>query len=418
MSDKYKHYQQQNRRPNSNSKQGQATQNENNRVNVVVPVGKDAQSIFNNLDNFKGNFCLWFNKYTPILKDNYSTCNNKGEKSEAVSCYKEWYDNSEKIIKDKLESLHRNQRDYLLSFPEKDYEVIELKATTRTPLITGIGQPHPNEVSMVFDYMLGIPYIPASSIKGLLRFTTIVKELKDNAEKYNNLHTINDEEIEEIKYYFGGQSNEGAVVFLDAYPEQVPKLHIDIMNPHYGEYYQEGKAPADYLEPTPIKFLTVARKTTFIFRVIIHKHKQNYERLRQSVKTILEEALTKEGIGAKTALGYGLFELIKEADYINLFKERKKRESEKIKKEEEIKIANMSEVDKRVYEISKLTGSDNDFINKSLTIFNEIDNFQEDDKKKIAKALMEYWQKIGKWDKCTSKQLEKVKKIKFILGLK
>jgi CRISPR-associated protein Cmr6 len=54
--------------------------------------------------------------------------------------------------------------------------------------------------------------------------------------------------------------------------------------------------------------LTVAPKTTFVFRAIINKHRKDYESLKQSIKKILEQALTKEGIGAKTALGYGLFE--------------------------------------------------------------------------------------------------------------
>ncbi len=420
MSDHYRQYPKHNK-PTKNNSQTQPQQNANNRVQVKIPAGNNVQTIFSH----NGNFCLWFNKYTPIVigsKDEYHTCNKSGVSSESVNFYKEQYDNYAKGTDKKLEMLHKNQRDYLLSFPEKDYEVIELKATTKTPLITGIGQPHPNEVSMVFDYMLGIPYIPASSIKGLLRFTSVVIEIRDpkNENKYipDKEGNINDENIAEIKYYFGGQSNEGAVAFLDAYPEHVPNLHIDIMNPHYGAYYQEGKAPADYLEPTPIKFLTVAPKTTFIFRVIIHKNKPNYEILKQSVKTILEEALTKEGIGAKTALGYGLFEPIKERDYTNLSEERKKREVEKRKIEEEKKLANMSEVDKKVYELSKLTNSDNDFNQKSLAIYKELDNFPEDDKKIIAKALMEYWQKIGKWDSKAEKQVEKVKKLKSILGLK
>ncbi len=422
MSDHNRQHPQQNRQ-NRNNPQTQSKQNANNNngAQAIIPAGNNVQNIFTN----NGNFCLWFNKYTPIVigsKDEYHTCNKSGVSSEAVNFYKEQYDNCAKGIDEKLKMLHMNQRDYLLSFPEQDYEVIELKATTKTPLITGIGQPHANEVSMVFDYMLGIPYIPASSIKGLLRFTTVVIEVSDpkNENKYipDKNGNINDENIAEIKYYFGGQSNEGSVVFLDAYPEGVPELHIDIMNPHYGAYYQECKPPADYLEPTPIKFLTVAPKTTFIFRVIIHKQKPNYESLKQSVKTILEEALTKEGIGAKTALGYGLFEPIKEANYTNLLEKRKEREEGKKKMEEERKIANMSEVDKKVYELSKLTNSDSDFNGRSVPIYNEIDSYQEDEKKKIAEALMKYWQKIGKWDSKAEKQVEKVKKLKSILGLK
>lgn len=411
MSDHNRQYSQKNR-PNKNNSQ---TQNANNRTRVIIPAGNNVQNIFTN----NGNFCLWFNKYTPIVigsKDEYHTCNKSGVSSEAVSFYKEQYDNYTKGIDEKLKMLHKNQRDYLLSFPEQDYEVIELKAKTKTPVITGIGQPHPNEVSMVFDYMLGIPYIPTSSIKGLLRFTSTVMKINDNTEKNIKIDQgkINDESIEEIKYYFGGQSNEGSVVFLDAYPEQIPKLHIDIVNPHYRDYYQDGKAPVDYLEPKPIKFLTVAPNTTFIFRVIINKQNQNYENLKQSIKTILKEALTKEGIGAKTSLGYGIFKEIIEDDFSNLGKERKQKIEFERKEAEKKMFDSMSANDKLVWQINQFSNEQIDF-NKAVEILSSIDNYQNDDKAKIAHALKKYFQRINRWEKQSQKQYVRVEKIKSIL---
>jgi hypothetical protein len=102
---------------------------------------------------------------------------------------------------------------------------------------------------------------------------------------------------------FGAQKKKGEVVFLDAYPKDVPQLHIDIMNPHYGPYYSDGVPPADHHNPTPIKFLTVAPGTTFIFRAVTKKENG----LPQKVKKALLSALTEEGVGAKTAVGYGRF---------------------------------------------------------------------------------------------------------------
>jgi hypothetical protein len=44
----------------------------------------------------KGNFSLWFNKFTPIVINGrdklYHTCNNNGKTSDAVNYYKEKYD--------------------------------------------------------------------------------------------------------------------------------------------------------------------------------------------------------------------------------------------------------------------------------------------------------------------------------------
>ncbi|HPD81388.1 MAG TPA: type III-B CRISPR module RAMP protein Cmr6 [Spirochaetales bacterium] len=395
----------------------QSQQNRSN-TNIAVPVAYDVQAIFN---QNKGNFSLWFNKCTPIVvsekeKELYHTYDYKGNTFDALNHYIEMYNGFSATSKEKLELLHKNLQAYLLSFPEQDYEVIELKATTKTPLITGIGQTHPNEVSMVFDYMLGIPYIPASSIKGLLRFTTVKKEINDNIKKYNNVKEgkIDDESIAEIQYYFGGQSNEGSVVFLDAYPQNIPNLHIDIMNPHYGEYYQDAKPPADYLEPTPKKFLTVAPNTIFIFRVIINKHKKNYENIKQIIKTILEQALTKEGIGAKTALGYGIFTVDKN-NFSNLENERQKKAQLEQQEAERIKLESMSELDKLIMQINRLSKETGDF-NKSVEIYNSLDKYQIDDKIKIAQELKRYFQKINKWEKQSGKQFAKVEKIKKILG--
>ncbi|HRV29817.1 MAG TPA: type III-B CRISPR module RAMP protein Cmr6, partial [Spirochaetia bacterium] len=218
----------------------------------------------------------------------------------------------------------------------------------------------------------------------------------------------------EIQYYFGGQSNEGSVVFLDAYPQNIPNLHIDIMNPHYGEYYQDAKPPADYLEPTPIKFLTVAPNTIFIFRVIINKHKKNYENIKQIIKTILEQALTKEGIGAKTALGYGIFTVDKN-NFSNLENERQKKAQLEQQEAERIKLESMSELDKLIMQINRLSKETGDF-NKSVEIYNSLDKYQIDDKIKIAQELKRYFQKINKWEKQSGKQFAKVEKIKKILG--
>lgn len=72
----------------------------------------------------------------------------------------------------------------------------------------------------------------------------------------------------------------------------------------------------------------------------------------------------------------------------------------------------MSEVDRLCYNLSQ-----NPDEQKSMELFGKIDNFESDDKLKIAKALQECWQKIKKWDKqsASKKQKEKIKKIEDIL---
>lgn len=203
-------------------------------------------------------------------------------------------------------------RDYCTSFSSEKYEFINISANLVTPLITGIGESHPHEVSMVFDHNLGIPYIPASGVKGIVRFVHtlslwregILDDFMKKDEK-KGMEFVDDENCNLILSIFGNQKNRGRVVFLDAYPENIPDLHIDIMNPHYGPYYSDGLPPADYYNPTPIKFLTIAKGTSFTFRAVAERREEMPEKVRRA----LVKALTEEGVGAKTAVGYGRFKI-------------------------------------------------------------------------------------------------------------
>ena len=274
----------------------------------------------------RGNFALWFNKLIPLNNANAcKPCDKQSNDKEAVPFYKSEYDTmirNNPILPELLEKKQKTQKDFCQNYAKIGYETIVIKAKLKFPLITGIGQTHPNEVGMVFDHTLGIPYIPAASIKGILRFayTLGLIDSKD-ADAF-----INGEELDEthektrIPDLFGGNAqkngkeakiemHKGKVIFLDAYPAKTPQLHIDIMNPHYGAYYSDEQGrilPADYLEPKPIKFLTVKPGTTFIFRALTPAVKD----LQIYVIKAYKSALQDEGVGAKTAVGYGRFEII------------------------------------------------------------------------------------------------------------
>ncbi len=175
-----------------------------------------------------------------------------------------------------------------------------LKETTATQitgkvlwrLVVGLGSGSVLETSMTLHHTLGVPYIPGSALKGVVSSYYVEKNGRED-EDYNEL--------------FGNQTQKGKVTFLDAYPKQFPTLELDIMNPHYPEYYSEGKAPADWMKPTPIKFLTVKKDTEFIFAF-----KTEDESLKKQITTLLKEALQDFGIGAKTSVGYGFFQNLKE----------------------------------------------------------------------------------------------------------
>lgn len=277
-----------------------------------------------------GNFGLWFNKLIPVNEDDdYRACDERGKVTDVIQFYKKQYDQIRKstTLKALLDKKHAMQQAFCDNYRLAGARILEIKATLITPMITGIGRTHPNEVGMTFDHTLGIPYLPATGIKGLVRLGHILN-LIDDRERAASLiqgDELNDNDPASlIPSLFGGNRSGGAgrsgkelekyrgkVVFLDAYPENVPVLAADIMNPHYGDYYGDetnGTPPADYLDPVPVKFLTVAKGETFIFRAVLTMD----EKLNAPLAEAFTTALTEQGFGAKTSVGYGRFKLHKQ----------------------------------------------------------------------------------------------------------
>lgn len=206
-----------------------------------------------------------------------------------------------------LEKKQKLQSEYLASLKEDGIQTFTIAAKTSSPFITGLGSGHPTETGMILDRNLGVPYIPSSSIKGVLRLAYAVNIADGRNE-------VPDSELEK---YFGStdtnKSKRGQLMFLDAYPKDRVELKLDIMNPHFSNYYS-GKGniqPVETESPNPIKFLTVKEGTEFVFNCAYLPFDQN-DRSNENVKSDMEEmfktAFTKIGFGGKTSIGYGRFE--------------------------------------------------------------------------------------------------------------
>ena len=284
--------------------------------NIFYPLSKEQQESLNNFNN--GNFSLWHDKYIPLNDSEFKASDFRGQTDSAIELYNDRYKTMSGSKAEYLTQKHMQQIDFCKMFENyKGYKCTTVYAGLRNPMVTGIGQTHPSETSMVFEHNVGVPYIPASSIKGIIRFAYILSvifnddgTLKDEFENKEKIENLGNYGVSDI---FGGdkilegksKSYKGGVIFLDAYPLTVPELKVDIMNPHYGDYYSNNETPpADYLSPVPIKFLTVKRGTEFVFRFVAK------EGIADIALDALKKAITQEGIGAKTALGYGLFDII------------------------------------------------------------------------------------------------------------
>ncbi len=187
--------------------------------------------------------------------------------------------------------------------------------------VTGLGGHSVYETGITLHHIYGIPYIPASSIKGVLRSWVIFSKFENNEGKAISENeefcqifgcpaevTI-EREGKKTKYKsFYKESRQGKVTFFDALPIKSPTIEPDIMNPHYPEWYggKPEKAPVDTDKPNPVFFLTV-KETPFQFLIGSKEWDLTTKEFWDN-KTLgwwLENALSEHGIGAKTAVGYG-----------------------------------------------------------------------------------------------------------------
>lgn len=188
--------------------------------------------------------------------------------------------------------------------------------------VTGLGRSHPLENGFAWHHTLGVPFLPGSSVKGMVRSW---------AEFWLNENNENKEVVERI---FGAQGAVGTVIFLDALPAAPVKLEREVMTPHYQDYYGKPECPpGDWYDPNPINFLTVATGQSFVFGVAAREPDEGSADLA-AVLEWLTQALADIGAGAKTAAGYGRFV----SDQSTYLKWKNQKEQEKARRAEKERL--------------------------------------------------------------------------------
>ena len=163
--------------------------------------------------------------------------------------------------------------------------------TTESRFVTGLGRSHPVENGFVWHPTLGTPYLPGSSVKGLVHaWAKAEPEPGPSANPRERL--------------FGSVGNAGSICFMDAVPVAPVRLDADVMTPHYAGW-SASEPPGDWMSPTPIPFLTVAAGTPFLFALVSGRGASDED--LNTVEGWLGAALVWAGGGAKTAIGYGRF---------------------------------------------------------------------------------------------------------------
>lgn len=187
-----------------------------------------------------------------------------------------------------------------------------VKLYTASRLVVGLGLPTPVETGLLLDRLTGSPYLPGSSIKGVLRSAAELAAAGElevpgapDAAGFWHQHR---ERLFGPALVPGARSRRGAVTFYDAFPVTWARLELDVMTPHQSEYYGGAdKPPADWHEPIPVPFLAVATGTAFEFPLEVGLEAAAAEEAPERVKSLLQAALSTLGIGGKTSGGYGLF---------------------------------------------------------------------------------------------------------------
>ena len=201
--------------------------------------------------------------------------------------------------------------------------------TTYPGLLLGTGNANPPEtlkdadknsynLGFYFDYTTGMPIIPGSTIKGILKsvFPALKGKHKDSEDciKYK-LEYINNiiGEIRNIiskKFSLITEDNWEEIffhkkhIFYDAYITQIPATgdfkNMIFADDYIAPHHQSGI----YKEPKPIHFLKIAPNVRFKFQFDLG----DYEDIdANTISQVFEDIILKFGIGAKRNVGYGAF---------------------------------------------------------------------------------------------------------------
>lgn len=322
---------------------------------------------------------------------------------------------------------------------------LRLDALATAPFTTGLGNEHPLENGFAFLNPYGLPYLPGSGVKGVLR--QAARELasgewgdghgwseekpyplmEDEGEKRRPVLGKSKQPVmlSMLDVLFGRESAtgdtshvRGALTFWDVIPQiKGDSLVVEIMTPHQSHYYQWKKdkhgneivvSPHESGQPNPISFLTVPPGSGFIFHVqcdLAHLSRIAPELAANGTwKTLLtkafEHAFDWLGFGAKTAVGYGAMERLSEEEIAGA------------RREAEAASLKCDWVDKTIDELVKKNNAKPGDTLRGKPLAEAWAALTDVDVKKRALGdIRSRWQKEGWWDTPPSGTAKKVKGI-------
>jgi CRISPR-associated protein Cmr6 len=181
-----------------------------------------------------------------------------------------------------------------------------------SPLILHLGRANVLEnVGLYCERTTGLPVIPGTSVKGTLSTWACWEANQNEDGSFPDPESWATERsafpADYARRIFGsntesGSESSGEVSFLGAWPSALPKLVLDIVNPHH------DSTGRDLARLTPSVFLCLESGPAWDFVFLVRPGVSDAAELLNTIETWLRESLSQIGIGAKTAAGYGRFE--------------------------------------------------------------------------------------------------------------
>lgn len=221
---------------------------------------------------------------------------------------------------------------YYKNYFDFDVNRKEFKLTTIYPgLLLGAGYSHPAlkdvkkndrdeesdfQLGFFFDHTTGLPVLPGSSVKGVLKSVFPKEKFKYRDEKLKYIQAIvadktkkdasflTEDNWEEI--FFGSVKAKRKHIFFDAYISGV-KSGCNLFEDDYITPHTKGI----FKNPNPIRFLKVGPGVTFTFQFKLFDYKDKDGNILISandINEIFKQILIDFGVGAKRNVGYGQFQ--------------------------------------------------------------------------------------------------------------
>lgn len=227
---------------------------------------------------------------------------------------------------------------------EKEFDFTQnfYMKTTYPGLLVGIGNPHDatgiseNEVKKLekeavkigftLDYVTGLPVIPGSTVKGILRsafsqYPEYVLEKLQDVTGDSTWTRMSEDVLKKIENNIFGNNGETDIAAQDTFFDACP-VKAGVENKILGEDFvtsHRGRGNRRELDglvqPNPVRMIRVLPDVVFEFRFICQTTKVDEYSLDWKIKKALFSGILEDlGVGAKTNVGYGNMIVLKNMD--------------------------------------------------------------------------------------------------------